>query len=129
MEATTHCQRAEIVAKKRSSFKPHRCLAAPNLFLDTMLNRSTCEACLIDYIEAMSNIYRNGSQTCCPKGKTYRDAHLGELVHFVAVEHASEHKVIWGSKPTREKCGEGEITADQQPPRASGCEAATPSRG
>jgi hypothetical protein len=37
METTTHHRRAEIVAEKRSPFWPHRGLAAPNLFLDTIL--------------------------------------------------------------------------------------------
>jgi tellurite resistance-related uncharacterized protein len=37
METTTHCRRAEIVAEKRSPFWPRRRLAAPDLFLDTML--------------------------------------------------------------------------------------------
>jgi hypothetical protein len=39
METTIHLRRAEIAAKKRSSFRPHRGLAAPDLFLDTMLTR------------------------------------------------------------------------------------------
>jgi hypothetical protein len=37
MEATTHRRRAEIAAEERSSFRTHRGLAAPDLFLDTML--------------------------------------------------------------------------------------------
>jgi hypothetical protein len=37
MEATTHRQRAETVAKKWSLFRPHRGLATPDLFLDTIL--------------------------------------------------------------------------------------------
>jgi hypothetical protein len=37
MEATTHRQRAEIAAEERSPFRPHRGLAAPDLFLDTLL--------------------------------------------------------------------------------------------
>jgi hypothetical protein len=37
MEATTHRWRSEIVVEGRSSFRPHRGLAAPDLFLDTML--------------------------------------------------------------------------------------------
>jgi hypothetical protein len=37
METTIHHRRAEIVVEKRSPFRPHRGLAAPNLFLDTML--------------------------------------------------------------------------------------------
>jgi hypothetical protein len=57
METTTHRRRAEIAAKKRSLFKPHRDLAALDLFLDTMLDRRTREACLIDYTEALGNIY------------------------------------------------------------------------
>jgi urease beta subunit len=57
------------------------------------------------------NIYGNRSQTYRPKGKTYRDAQLGEHVHFVTVEHALEHEVVSGSEPTGEKCGEGETVA------------------
>jgi hypothetical protein len=57
------------------------------------------------------------------------DAQLGELVHSVAVEHTSEHEVVCGSKPVGEKHGEGETVAERQPPRASGCEAASSLRG
>jgi hypothetical protein len=94
-----------------------------------MLNRRTWETWPIDCTEALSNIYGNGSQTCCLKGKTYRDAQLGELVHSIVVKHAPEHEVGCGSKPVREKHREGETTAEQEPPRASGCEATTPSWG
>jgi hypothetical protein len=59
-----------------------------------------------------------------PKGKTYRDAQLGELVHSVVVEH----ELVCGSEPAWER-GEGEAVVEQQPPRASGSEAATSSRG
>jgi hypothetical protein len=37
MKATTHHQRAEIAAEERSPFRPHRGLAALDLFLDTIL--------------------------------------------------------------------------------------------
>jgi hypothetical protein len=47
------------------------------------------------------------------KGKTYKDAYLGELVHYVAVDHASEHEVICGSEPTGEKHGEDETAAER----------------
>jgi hypothetical protein len=106
---------------------PHQGLAARDLFLDTILNRRTWETYLIDFTKALDNIYRNGSHTCRSKGKTYRDAQLRELVHFIAVEHASEHEVICGSKPTWEKSGEGETTAEWQPPQDTDCEAATSS--
>jgi hypothetical protein len=62
-------------------------------------------------MESLGNIYENGSQTCHPKGKTYRDTQLGELVHSVMVEHTSEHKVFCGSEPTGEKRGEDETAA------------------
>jgi hypothetical protein len=94
-----------------------------------MLDWRTCEACPIDCTEGLGNIYGNESQTCRPKGKTYRYAQLGELVHSVTVEHATEHEVICRSKPAGEKYEEGETAAKQQPPRVSGCEAATSSRG
>jgi hypothetical protein len=80
-------------------------------------------------METLGNIYGNESQACWPKGKTYRDAQLGELVHSVAVGHTPEHGVACGSELAVEKCGEGETTAERQPPRALGCEAATSSRG
>jgi hypothetical protein len=62
------------------------------------------------------------------KGKNYRDAQLGELVHSVAVEQLLEHELICGSEPTWER-EEGEAIAEQQPPRASACEAAPSSWG
>jgi hypothetical protein len=37
METTIHHRRAETAAEKWSPFRPHRGLAAPDLFLDTML--------------------------------------------------------------------------------------------
>jgi hypothetical protein len=90
-----------------------------------MLDRRTWKVCLIDCTEGLRNIYRNISQTCRPNGKTYRYAQLGELVHSVVVKHASEHKVIRGSKPVGEKHGKGKTATELQPPRASGYEAAT----
>jgi hypothetical protein len=53
---------------------------------------------------------------------------LGELVHSVAVEQLPEHELSYGSEPAWEH-GEGEAVTEQQPPRASGCEAATSSQG
>jgi hypothetical protein len=70
--------------------------------------------------ESTGNIYRNGSQTCCSNGKTYRDAQLGELVHSITVEHVLEHELICGSEPAGGKREEGETAADRQPSRASG---------
>jgi hypothetical protein len=84
---------------------------------------------MIDCTEGMCNIYGNISQICHSKGKTYRYAQLGELVHSVVVEHAPEHEVACGSEPTGEKRGEGETAAERQPPRALGCEAALSSWG
>jgi hypothetical protein len=116
METTTHRQQTEIAAEKWSPFRPHRGLAAPNLFLDTMLNWITWEACPSDCTEALGNMYGDGSQICHLKGNTYRDAQLRELVHSIAVEHASEHKVIYGSEPAVEKRGECETAVERQPP-------------
>jgi hypothetical protein len=45
------------------------------------------------------------------------------------VKHVSEHDVVCRSEPVEEKSEEGKIAAEQQPPRASGCEAATSSWG
>jgi hypothetical protein len=56
-------------------------------------------------MEALGNIYENGSQTYCSKGKTYIGAQLKELVQSVVVEHALEHEVICGSEPAGEKHG------------------------
>jgi hypothetical protein len=72
----THHQRAEIAAEKQSLLRPHRGLAAPDLFLDTMLDHRTWEGCLIDCAEYLGSIYGNGSQTYRPKDKTYRYAQL-----------------------------------------------------
>jgi hypothetical protein len=94
-----------------------------------MLSWRTWKACLIDCTEALHNIYGNGSQTYHPKGKTYRDAQMGELARSVAVDHVLEHGVICWSEPTGEKHGEGETATGQQPPRASDYEATTSSRG
>jgi hypothetical protein len=127
MKTMTYRRRAEIAAIKQSPFMPHRGLAASKLFLDTMLDRKTWEACPIDYRKALCNIYGNESQTCHLKGKTYRDAQLEELVHSVVVEHAPEHEVVCGSKPIGEKHGEGKTVIEWQSPRASGCEVTTPS--
>jgi hypothetical protein len=69
MDATTHRWRVEIVAEKRSLFRSHRDSAAPDLFLDTMLNRRICEACPIDCTKGLSNMYKNRSQICRPMGK------------------------------------------------------------
>jgi hypothetical protein len=44
------------------------------------------------------------------------------------VEQLPEHELAYGSEPAWER-GEGEAVVEQQPPRASGCEAATSSRG
>jgi hypothetical protein len=71
---------------------------------------------------------REWIQTYHLKGKTYRDAQLGELVHSVAVEQLPEHELACGSEPVWER-GEGEAVAEQQPPPTSGCEAATSSQG
>jgi hypothetical protein len=76
--------------------------------------------------ENLGQHIRERIQTCHPKGKTYRDVQLGELVHSVAVKQLPEHELICGSKPAWER-GEGEAVAEQQPPRASVCEAATSS--
>jgi hypothetical protein len=67
METTTHHQRAEIVAEEWSLFRPHRDLAAPNLFLDTMLTeehgrhaRSTVWKPWVTYTETDPNIAPEG---------------------------------------------------------------------
>jgi hypothetical protein len=54
---------------------------------------------------------RERIQTCHPKGKTYRDAQLGELVHSVAVEQLSKHELACGSEPAWERV-EGEVVVE-----------------
>jgi hypothetical protein len=93
------------------------------------MDQRAWESCPIDCTEGMDNIYENGSQSYRPKGKTYIYAQLGELVRSVMVEHASEHEVIYGSKPVEEKHREGETVAERQSPQASSCEAVTSSWG
>jgi hypothetical protein len=44
------------------------------------------------------------------------------------IEQLPEHELTCGSEPVWEH-GEGEAVAEQQPPRASGCEAITSSQG
>jgi hypothetical protein len=112
-----HYWRAEIAAEKRRLFRPHRCLVASDLFLDTIIYQRTCEACPIDCMKGLDNIYGNGSQPCRPKDKTYIYAQLGELVHSVTVEHAPKHEVICRSKHIGEKHKEGKTGAERQPPR------------
>jgi hypothetical protein len=70
--------------------------------------------------ENLEQHIRERIQTCHLKGKTYKDAQLGELVHSVAVEQLPEHELTCGSEPAWERGG-GEAVAEQQPPRASGC--------
>jgi hypothetical protein len=53
-------------------------------------------------------------------GKTYKDAQLRELVHFVAVERAPEHGVAYRGELVGEKRGEDKTSAERQPPCASG---------
>jgi hypothetical protein len=127
-EIMTHHQWAEIAAEKQSPLRPHQGLAAPDLFLDAILDRRTWEGCPIDYTECLGSIYGNGSQTYRSKDKTYWYAQLRELVHSIAVEHTLEHEVICGSKPAWENYGEGETVPKWQPPRTSDCEAATSSQ-
>jgi hypothetical protein len=57
MKTMTHHPRAEIAVEKRSPFSHHQGLAAPDLFLDTMLEKRIWEACPIDYTEVMDNTY------------------------------------------------------------------------
>jgi hypothetical protein len=63
-------------------------------------------------MKTLGNIYVNRSQTCRPKGKTYRDAQLRKLVHSVIVKHAPEHEVAYRSEPVWEKREEGETSAE-----------------
>jgi hypothetical protein len=58
---------------------------------------------------------REQIQTCHLKGKTYRDAQMGELVHSITVEQLPDYELACGSEPARER-GEGEAVAEQQSP-------------
>jgi hypothetical protein len=114
MEATTHRWRAERAAEERSPFRPHRGLATPDLFLDTMLTGEHRRHARLNVWKPWVT-YTERIQTCHPKGKTYRDAQLGELVHFTVVEQLPEHEVACGSEPAWER-KEDEAVAEQQPP-------------
>jgi hypothetical protein len=81
-----------------------------------MLDQRTGETHLINCMESLDNIYGNGFQTYHLKGKAYREGEFRELVHFIAIEYASEQEIICGSKPAGEKRGEGKIASEQQPP-------------
>jgi hypothetical protein len=65
--------------------------------------------------ENLGQHIREWIQTCQPKGKTYRNAQLVELVHSVTVKQLPEHELACGSEPAWER-GEGEVVAEQQPP-------------
>jgi hypothetical protein len=107
----THCQRAEIATEKWSLFRHHRGLAAPDLFLDIMLDRRTWEACLIDCMKGLRNIYGTYPKHVARRVKlTYMLS--WESFHSIVVEHEPEHKVICGSKPIGEKHEEGETTVE-----------------
>jgi hypothetical protein len=69
METTTHRRGAEIATKEQSPFRPDRGLAAPDLFLDTMSKWRTWEACPIDCMETLGNIYGNRSRHVTRKVK------------------------------------------------------------
>jgi hypothetical protein len=71
-------------------------------------------------METLGNIYGNITQAYRLKGKTYRNAQLGELVHSVVVERVPEHGVAYKGELIGEKRGEGETSAERQPPCASG---------
>jgi hypothetical protein len=94
-----------------------------------MVDQRTWEACLIDCTDIWTTYTRTDPKYVTSKDKTYRYTQLGELVWSIVVEHAPEHKVICGSKPIGEKHEESETAVEQQPRRASGCEATTLSRG
>jgi hypothetical protein len=64
-------------------------------------------------METLGKIYGNGYRACHPKGKTYRDAQLDELVHSIVVKHAPEQGIVCGREPAGEKCREGETATEQ----------------
>jgi hypothetical protein len=67
-----------------------------------MLSWRTWEACPVYSTDALGNIDGSESQTCCSKGKAYRDAQMGEFVNSFTVAHASEHKLVYRSEPIGE---------------------------
>jgi hypothetical protein len=78
-------------------------------------------------METLGNIYGDGSRHVTRRVKL-TDTQLRERVHSATVEQLPEHELACGSEPAWEH-GEGEAVAEQQPPRASGCEATMSSRG
>jgi hypothetical protein len=75
-------------------------------------------------METLGNIYENRFRHVTRRVKLTENAQLEELVYSVAVERLSEHELIYWSEPIWER-GEGEVVAEQQPPRASDCEVTT----
>jgi hypothetical protein len=88
METMTHRWRAEITTEKRSPFMTHRCLAALDLFLDTML---TGEHVRHDRLIVWKSWVTDTG--------TDPDTQLGYLVHSVMVEQLPEHELVCGSEP------------------------------
>jgi hypothetical protein len=98
MKTTTRRRRAETAAEKRSLLRPHRGLAAPGLFLDTMLTGEHGRHARLTVWKPWVT-YTGTDPDMSPEGKTYRDAQLGELVYSVAVEQLPEHELACGSEP------------------------------
>jgi hypothetical protein len=85
METMTHHPRAE----KRSPFRLHRGLAAPELFLDTMLTEEHGRHARLT-MEALCSIYGNGSRHVTRRVK---------LTETLMVEQLPEHGLACGSEP------------------------------
>jgi hypothetical protein len=88
----THHRQAKIAAKKRSPFNPHRGLAAPDLFLDIMLDQRTWKACSIDCRESLGNIYGTD-----PKHVTRRVKHT-KMLSWENIFIPSRLSTRWSTK-------------------------------
>jgi hypothetical protein len=79
---------------------------------------------MIDCIETLGNIYRNGSRHVTRRVKLIETLNWESL--FIPSWLSNCRST---NSPVGVNCIEGEAVAEQQPPRTSGCEAATSSRG
>jgi hypothetical protein len=73
-------------------FRPHRCLATPDLFLDSMPDQRIGETRPIDCTESLGNIYMNRSQICHPKSK------LTEMFSWESLFILSRLSMRWSTK-------------------------------
>jgi hypothetical protein len=92
METTIHRRRAEVTAEKSIPFRPHRGLAAPDLFLYTMLDRRTWETCRL----TVQNPWARYTGTC-PKHIVWM-VKLTEMLSWKSLFIPSWLSTRWSTK-------------------------------